>query len=686
MIQVSVIDHKVKVRNSFYQLVLALGKGSGNFGLIEMIPKNKNYKIIKSTSNDFTFDFNGVTYDNTMGWQLIGQPQIIEGANTVEVIISLSSEDAAVKLAMHYYFYADSPIFQKQLVILNMTEEDARIENIDVIKLDTTGDFTYQSTIYHNYGRREDVGNMQGGPQDSLAIIYQPEWQIGLIIGNESTGVTKNISIWSSGRTIRVGLTHTDSSFAFRWWLQPGEYFATPMVFVGVCIEPKLPEAILNGPVNQFVMSHLDMESRHQLRQPTLIYDTWEPYHKDIDAELIKDSIVAASKAGVSDYVIDDGWQDCYGDWNVDKQKFPDGLDPIMEKIESLGMRPGLWVSIAAAERSSHVFQNYPEWFVRDNDGQIANRHDDDEKKVTACMGTGWTRYITDILVRMVKRWHLGYLKLDLATVASPYQYDPKNTGCFAEHHPGHRDREESLSINYMQIKAVIDRLHVIQPDLYVDCTFESMGAMQLIDYGMLAHADGNWLTNYPGTLGPTTDLRIRKMAWWRSPAMPASTLVIGNAEVEDEGLENHLRSLAGTMPILLGDFSQANQMKRDICAFYAKWFKRMNAQYDYMSYRQDLPDLEEPREGGFDGFARINTKTKKGGIIGIFRQGSIESTLRVRIADLDLNDQYDVVRMNGEIVFELSGRELIDKGFIFTFTQQYDGCLLEVRKISARS
>jgi alpha-galactosidase len=49
-------------------------------------------------------------------------------------------------------------------------------------------------------------------------------------------------------------------------------------------------------------------------------------------------------------------------------------------------------------------------------------------------------------------------------------------------------------------------------------------------------------------------DLRVRNMAWWRSPAMPATALVIGNAEMQDTAWALHIKSLAGVLPIMLGD------------------------------------------------------------------------------------------------------------------------------------
>ncbi len=69
----------------------------------------------------------------------------------------------------------------------------------------------------------------------------------------------------------------------------------------------------------------------------------------------------------------------------------------------------------------------------------------------------------------------------------------------------------------------------------------------------------------------------------------------------------------------------------------YADWLQLMENRYQVMSYRQDLPGFGEPMEGMWDGFQRINTDTKNGGIIGIFRHGAQDTKRIVRVKDLNL-------------------------------------------------
>lgn len=204
------------------------------------------------------------------------------------------------------------------------------------------------------------------------------------------------------------------------------------------------------------------------------------------------------------------------------------------------------------------------------------------------------------------------------------------------------------------------------------------MGGLQLIDYAMLKHAEGNWLSNFSGP-GEKADLRIRNMAWWRSPAIPATALVIGNPEMQDEGWDMHIKSLAGALPIMLGDPRKLTAADLAKYRSFADWLQQMDSRYQVMSFRQDLPGFGEPMEGRWDGFQRINTDTKTGGIVGVFRQGTAETKRQVTVFNLDPAKIYEVKKMDGTLITTQTGLGLGEKGFEVSLDKKYDGDLFEI-------
>jgi alpha-galactosidase len=233
--------------------------------------------------------------------------------------------------------------------------------------------------------------------------------------------------------------------------------------------------------------------------------------------------------------------------------------------------------------------------------------------------------------------------------------------------------------MNYRGLFNMFDEIHQEAPELFLDCTFETMGELQLIDFAMCKHAEGNWLSNFEEP-APTGSMRIRQMSWWRSPAIPATSLVIGNPRMDDENAILFLKSLAGSLPIMLGDPRKLSTEKRIEFKQHADWMRAMQNKHNYMMFRQDLPGFGEPTEGHWDGFQRINTDTKSGGIVGIFRQGAVEHERMVAVKYLDPSKVYSISQCpDGKVLMKLSGKDLAETGFRVQLKNAYDGALYEI-------
>jgi alpha-galactosidase len=586
-----------------------------------------------------------------------------------------------VEITLRYLLYPALPVVRKTLTVRNLSSAPLKLENIDVECFNF--DFYWPATmswVYSDYGRRKSLIPFVGGRQDALVALHNPDWGEGVVLGNEAAGVNKYTAAFADGRTFKAGLARKDAGLPFRRWIEPGARFTAPRTFAIVYADTPRFEDVLNTVVTDFVRRHMDIRLSRLPVKPSFVYNTWEPFQKKIDAELVMSLATAAAAAGVKEFVIDDGWQDSYGDWGIDRTKFPDGLKPVIDHIKALGMKPGIWVSIGSADPASSVYRAHPEWFAVNADGRHYAMQGDENEYMTACFSTGWRDYIKGVLLRLTEEYGLEYLKLDFAVVSSPYQYDTRKAGCYANNHPGHRDHAESLSVNFDVMWQVFDEIHAKHPQVFIDCTFEAMGGLQLIDYAMLQHAEGNWLSNY-NEPGAQNDLRVRNMAWWRSPTMPATALVIGNSKLNDAGYELHLMSLAGALPIVLGDPRTMPPATLARCRRYADWLAAMAERHDIFSFRQDLPGFGEPQEGGWDGFQRINTDTRSGGIVGVFRHNSVEPVRRVTIAWLDPTARYDVRTFDGKLITTTTGSALGLTGFDWVLTERVAGQLFEIRR-----
>ncbi len=100
-----------------------------------------------------------------------------------------------------------------------------------------------------------------------------------------------------------------------------------------------------------------------------LLYNSWEATAFAVNE---RNQMVLAEKAaelGVEVFVVDDGWfgarNDEYtglGDWTVNPEKFPHGLNPLIARVNSLGMRFGLWVEPEMVNPDSDLYRAHPDW------------------------------------------------------------------------------------------------------------------------------------------------------------------------------------------------------------------------------------------------------------------------------------------------------------------------------------
>ncbi|MBR0139258.1 MAG: alpha-galactosidase [Firmicutes bacterium] len=98
-------------------------------------------------------------------------------------------------------------------------------------------------------------------------------------------------------------------------------------------------------------------------------YTSWYNHYENINEEIVSAALKKADER-LELFQIDDGYETHVGDWlDVDKKKFPNGLEPVLEKIHEKGMLAGIWLAPFAAARSSRLFSEHPDWVAKDESG-----------------------------------------------------------------------------------------------------------------------------------------------------------------------------------------------------------------------------------------------------------------------------------------------------------------------------
>lgn len=102
-------------------------------------------------------------------------------------------------------------------------------------------------------------------------------------------------------------------------------------------------------------------------------YTTWYNYYGSItEKDVLRDlSSIAALDTKIDCFQIDDGYQAEIGDWLLtDQKKFPHGMKAIADSIHQSQMLAGIWLAPFAGTKSSKLFKNHKDWFIKDKNGK----------------------------------------------------------------------------------------------------------------------------------------------------------------------------------------------------------------------------------------------------------------------------------------------------------------------------
>ena len=99
-------------------------------------------------------------------------------------------------------------------------------------------------------------------------------------------------------------------------------------------------------------------------------YTSWYNYYQNVNESILLRDLDALDDR-FNLFQIDDGYETFVGDWlDVDKNKFPNGLKPIVDKIHERGFKAGIWLAPFVAEEESKLFKENKSWFKKFPDGE----------------------------------------------------------------------------------------------------------------------------------------------------------------------------------------------------------------------------------------------------------------------------------------------------------------------------
>ena len=356
-----------------------------------------------------------------------------------------------------------------------------------------------------------------------------------------------------------------------------------------------------------------------EVQRPVLI-NSWEAAFMDFDDVKLVEIAKAAKNMGVDMLVMDDGWfgkrdddNSGLGDWVVNEEKIKGGLHKLVEQINNLGMKFGIWFEPEMVSEDSDLYRAHPEWAM-----QIPGRHAVRSRNQMALDMS--RKEVQDYLIQSVNAIlddaNIYYVKWDINRSLADIWSNVLSA-----------DKQGEVYHRYiLGLYRVMNEIILTHPDiLFEGCS----GGGGRYDPGMLHYYPQYWVSD---NNNPIDRLKLH---YGTSFVYPISTM---GAHISDSGRFVPLRTKAvvamcGTFGYEL-DASKLSEEEQEICREQSDLFRK----YYPIIFGGDYYRLSNPFEVGNMTAWQHVTKDKA------------ESLLSVVVTNLTCNGPQEYVKAKGLI------------------------------------
>ncbi|MCI8489236.1 MAG: alpha-galactosidase [Lachnospiraceae bacterium] len=340
--------------------------------------------VVKNADTSYGCDFRYRTHRITKGkYALPGLPAVYAEEKEAETL-EIDMEDPATKMQI--------TLFYGVLPKLDIITRSARIKNAGTGKvylekaltacLDFVGG---EYDLISFYGRHSMERNFQRIPiahgsqviesrRGTSSHQYNPMMILAERETTEDAGSCYAMSFIYSGsfkgeaerdqyNQTRVLLGLSDSLFSYP--LEAGEEFWLPEVALTYSSKGL---AKLSQNLHRCFRTHLCRGKYRDLARPILL-NSWEASYFDFNGEFIYQLAKQAADLGIDMLVLDDGWfgkrdddNSGLGDWTVNEAKLGESLGSLIQRINALGVKFGIWIEPEAVNEDSDLFRAHPDW------------------------------------------------------------------------------------------------------------------------------------------------------------------------------------------------------------------------------------------------------------------------------------------------------------------------------------
>ncbi len=325
-------------------------------------------------------------------------------------------------------------------------------------------------------------------PEIMLSLDGKPQERSGRTIGAALC--------WSGNYEIRVNTADSKTHHVYagidpqssEYVLSPGEIFSTPHLALSYS------DKGMGGVSRNF---HYWARHEGMLHNGNavrnILLNSWEGIYFDITEKKIIDMMDDIKSMGGELFVMDDGWfGDKYprnndstslGDWVVDKNKLPGGLEALCKAAKERGIKFGIWLEPEAANTKSELYEKHPDWMLQTQGRELK-------------LGRGGTQLVLDMTNPKVQDFVFNIVD-DMLTKYPEIAYikwdaNASIQNCGSKYLA--MDKQQNLYVDYHRgLVKVMERIRAKYPDVVIqDCASGGGRA----NYGLLPYFDEFWTSD----------------------------------------------------------------------------------------------------------------------------------------------------------------------------------------------
>ncbi|MBR1561731.1 MAG: alpha-galactosidase [Ruminococcus sp.] len=269
----------------------------------------------------------------------------------------------------------------------------------------------------------------------------------------------------------------------FTWLLEAGESFTAPEV---VMVHSDEGLGKMSRTFHDLYRENLIRGEYKDKRRPILI-NNWEATYFNFDTEKLISIAREASKLGIEMLVMDDGWfghrdsdNSSLGDWFVYEKKLQGGLKYLVDEVNKLGMKFGIWFEPEMISPDSELYKAHPDWAIQIEGRPLTMSR---EQYVLDYSNKEVRDYIYGLMRKILDSANIEYIKWDM---------NRQFTEIGSSFLPANRQRE--LWHRYvLGVYDVMNRLTTDYPHLLLE---NCSGGGARFDPGMLYYSPQIWCSD----------------------------------------------------------------------------------------------------------------------------------------------------------------------------------------------